>query len=84
MRTGKLVFACWLALATSGCVLVYAPSAERVAGQMHDQEAHYMPISQSIDPRLANEVDVTGVAGIKGDVGSGNKVASPAGTVKLK
>lgn len=62
-------------LAASGCVVVYAPKAERVAAQMHDQEAQYMPIEQRIDPRVSDEM--TGVAGIKirGDVGSGNRAS---------
>ena len=66
----------------AGCVVVYAPKAERVAGQMHDQQADYMPISQSVDPRLANSVDLTGVAGINGDVGSRNTIASPSAKLK--
>ena len=59
----------------SGCVVVYAPTAERVAAQMHDQEAEYMSIEQRIDPRVSDEM--TGVAGIKirGDVGSGNRAS---------
>jgi hypothetical protein len=69
-----------------GCVIVYAPAAERVAGQMHDQQADYMPIEQQIpiEPRVADNLDVTGITGIKGDVGSGNTIASPSGSVKLK
>jgi len=65
-------------LAVSGCVVVYAPTAERVAAQMHDQEAEYMAIEQRIDPRVSD--DMTGVAGIKirGDVGSGNRAKAEA------
>ena len=69
----KVLLAIIVILAASGCVVVYAPKAERVAAQMHDQEAQYMPIEQRIDPRVSD--DLTGVAGIKirGDVGSGNR-----------
>ena len=65
-------------LVVSGCVVVYAPTAERVAAQMHDQEAEYMSIEQRIDPRVSD--DMTGVAGIKirGDVGSGNRAKAEA------
>lgn len=57
-----------LSAIASGCVVVYAPQAERVAGQMHDQTAEWMPIEQRIDPRVSDEL--TGAAGIKvgGDV----------------
>ena len=63
----------------SGCVVVYAPTAERVAAQMHDQTAKWMPIEQRIDPRVSDEM--TGVAGIKirGDVGSGNRASGKVG-----
>lgn len=65
-----------LSALTSGCVVVYAPRADRVAAQMHDQEAEYMPITQRIDPRVTD--DMTGISGIKirGDVGSKNKAES--------
>lgn len=65
-----------LSALTSGCVVVYAPRADRVAGQMHDQTAEWMPIEQRIDPRVSDEL--TGAAGIKigGDVGSKNKAES--------
>ena len=64
-----------LSALASGCVVVYAPRADRVAGQMHDQEAEYMPITQRIDPRVTD--DMTGISGIKirGDVGSGNRAS---------
>lgn len=64
-----------LSALTSGCVVVYAPRADRVAGQMHDQTAEWMPIEQRIDPRVSDEL--TGAAGIKigGDVGSGNRAS---------
>ena len=66
----RAAFAVLGLLAASGCVVVYAPTAERVAAQMHDQEAEYMVIEQRIDPRVSDEM--TGVAGIKirGDVGA--------------
>ena len=66
-------------LVVSGCVVVYAPTAERVAAQMHDQTAKWMPIEQRIDPRVSD--DMTGVAGIKirGDVGSGNRASGKVG-----
>lgn len=72
MKPALLFF---LAALASGCVVVYAPRADRVAAQMHDQEAEYMPITQRIDPRVSD--DMTGVAGIKirGDVGSGNRAS---------
>ena len=65
-----------LSALASGCVVVYAPRADRVAAQMHDQEAEYMPITQRIDPRVTD--DMTGISGIKirGDVGSKNKAES--------
>ena len=68
MKPALLFF---LAALASGCVVVYAPRADRVAGQMHDQTAKWMPIEQRIDPRVSDEL--TGAAGIKigGDVGSG-------------
>jgi len=71
----KAALAILAMLASSGCVVVYAPTAERVAAQMHDQEAEYMDIEQRIDPRVSDEM--TGVAGIKirGDVGSGNRAS---------
>lgn len=71
----KAVIAILALLAVAGCVLVYAPKADRVAAQMHDQEAEYMSIEQRIDPRVSD--DMTGVAGIKirGDVGSGNRAS---------
>jgi hypothetical protein len=61
----KLLASGLILLSCAGCVLVYAPSAERVAGQMHDQQADFMPIQQQIpiEPRIAN--DMTGIAGIK-------------------
>ncbi len=64
-----------LSALASGCVVVYAPRADRVAGQMHDQTAEWMPIEQRIDPRVSDEL--TGAAGIKigGDVGSGNRAS---------
>ena len=64
-----------LSALASGCVVVYAPRADRVAAQMHDQEAEYMPITQRIDPRVTD--DMTGISGIKirGDVGSGNRAS---------
>ena len=72
MKPALLFF---LAALASGCVVVYAPRADRVAGQMHDQTAEWMPIEQRIDPRVSDEM--TGVAGIKirGDVGSGNRAS---------
>ena len=72
MKPALLFF---LAALASGCVVVYAPRADRVAGQMHDQTAEWMPIEQRIDPRVSD--DLTGVAGIKirGDVGSGNRAS---------
>ena len=65
-----------LSAIASGCVIVYAPRADRVAGQMHDQTAEWMPIEQRIDPRVSDEL--TGISGIKirGDVGSKNKAES--------
>ena len=75
----KAALAIAVLLAVSGCVVVYAPTAERVAAQMHDQEAEYMVIEQRIDPRVSDEM--TGVAGIKirGDVGSGNRASGKVG-----
>ena len=72
----KAAIAILAMLAVSGCVVVYAPTAERVAAQMHDQEAEYMAIEQRIDPRVTD--DMTGISGIKirGDVGSKNKAES--------
>lgn len=72
MKPALLFF---LAALASGCVVVYAPRADRVAAQMHDQEAEYMPITQRIDPRVTD--DMTGISGIKirGDVGSGNRAS---------
>ena len=72
MKPALLFF---LAALASGCVVVYAPRADRVAGQMHDQTAEWMPIEQRIDPRESDEL--TGAAGIKigGDVGSGNRAS---------
>jgi len=71
----KAAFSIAVLLVVSGCVVVYAPTAERVAAQMHDQEAEYMVIEQRIDPRVSDEM--TGVAGIKirGDVGSRNRAS---------
>ena len=71
-----------LSALASGCVVVYAPRADRVAGQMHDQTAEWMPIEQRIDPRVSD--DLTGVAGIKirGDVGSGNRAKAEATRVE--
>ena len=79
MKPALLFF---LAALASGCVVVYAPRADRVAGQMHDQEAEYMAIEQRIDPRVSDEM--TGVAGIKirGDVGSGNRAKAEATRVE--
>lgn len=76
MKPALLFF---LAALASGCVIVYAPRADRVAGQMHDQTAKWMPIEQRIDPRVSDEM--TGVAGIKirGDVGSGNRASGKVG-----
>ena len=76
MTVGFSIILLAIAWQLTGCVLVYAPSAERVAAQMHDQEAEYMPITQRIDPRVTD--DVTGISGIKfrGDVGSKNKAES--------
>lgn len=76
MTVGFSVILLAIAWQLTGCVLVYAPSAERVAAQMHDQEAEYMPITQRIDPRVTD--DMTGISGIKirGDVGSKNKAES--------
>ena len=81
-----LVSLALLMVVASGCIIVYAPSAEKVAGQMHDQLADYMPIEHQIpiEPRVADNLDLTGITGIKGDVGSGNTIASPSGSVKLK
>lgn len=64
-----------LSALASGCVIVYAPRADRVAGQMHDQTAEWMPIEQRIDPRVSDEL--TGAAGVKigGDVGSRNRAS---------
>ena len=75
MTVGFSIILLAIAWQLTGCVLVYAPSAERVAAQMHDQEAEYMAIEQRIDPRVSDEM--TGVAGIKirGDVGSGNRAS---------
>ena len=71
-----------LSALASGCVVDYAPRADRVAAQMHDQEAEYMSIEQRIDPRVSD--DMTGVAGIKirGDVGSGNRAKAEATRVE--
>jgi hypothetical protein len=71
-----------LSALASGCVVVYAPRADRVAAQMHDQEAEYMPITQRIDPRVTD--DMTGISGIKirGDVGSGNRAKAEATRVE--
>jgi len=75
MTVGFSIILLAIAWQLTGCVLVYAPSAERVAAQMHDQEAEYMPITQRIDPRVTD--DMTGISGIKirGDVGSGNRAS---------
>ena len=72
MKPALLFF---LAALASGCVIVYAPRADRVAGQMHDQTAEWMPIEQRIDPRVSDEL--TGAAGVKigGDVGSRNRAS---------
>ena len=45
-------------LACSGCVVIYAPRAERAAIQQHEQQAGEMTIYQRvpIEPRVANEV----------------------------
>ena len=86
--TGALALAVMVALAAaivflmSGCVIVYAPKAERVAAQMHEQDAEYMPIEQGIDPRLANELVGAQAVGIKGDVGSKNTIARPSAKLK--
>jgi hypothetical protein len=79
MTVGFSIILLAIAWQLTGCVLVYAPSAERVAAQMHDQEAEYMAIEQRIDPRVSDEM--TGVAGIKirGDVGSGNRASGKVG-----
>jgi len=76
MTVGFSIILLAIAWQLTGCVLVYAPSAERVAAQMHDQEAEYMAIEQRIDPRVTD--DMTGISGIKirGDVGSKNKAES--------
>ena len=78
----KAAFSIAVLLVVSGCVVVYAPTAERVAAQMHDQTAEWMPIEQRIDPRVSD--DMTGVAGIKirGDVGSGNRAKAEATRVE--
>ena len=75
MTVGFSIILLAIAWQLTGCVLVYAPSAERVAAQMHDQTAEWMPIEQRIDPRVSDEL--TGAAGIKigGDVGSGNRAS---------
>ena len=72
----KIALIFLLSALASGCVIVYAPRADRVAGQMHDQTAEWMPIEQRIDPRVSDEL--TGISGIKirGDVGSKNKAES--------
>lgn len=82
MTVGFSIILLAIAWQLTGCVLVYAPSAERVAAQMHDQEAEYMAIEQRIDPRVSDEM--TGVAGIKirGDVGSGNRAKAEATRVE--
>lgn len=59
----KLAVALILSLAASGCVLVYANKADRLALQMHDQAADYMPIEQRIEPKVSDEV--IGAVGIK-------------------
>ena len=71
----KLALLFLLSALASGCVIVYAPRADRVAGQMHDQTAEWMPIEQRIDPRVSDEL--TGAAGVKigGDVGSRNRAS---------
>ena len=65
--TMAAAFALWLLSLASGCV--YAPRAHIVAGQVHYQSATNIFITQTIplEPRIANEI--TGAAGIKGDVG---------------
>ena len=82
MTVGFSIILLAIAWQLTGCVLVYAPSAERVAAQMHDQEAGYMPITQRIDPRVTD--DMTGISGIKirGDVGSGNRAKAEATRVE--
>lgn len=81
MRLAAVLLALLLA---SGCVVIYAPSAERAAIQIHDQTASNLTNNATvpIEPRLANEV--TGAVGIKGDVGSKNTIASPSVNAKLK
>ena len=79
---GMVALAVVIVLLMSGCVIVYAPKAERVAGQMHDQQAEYMPIDQAFDPQLANELVGAQAVGIKGDVGSKNTIASPSAKLK--
>ena len=70
------------AMFLSGCI--YAPRALYVSGQTHIQTATNIIITQSIpvEPRVANELDLTGVAGVKGDVGSKNTIASPSAKLK--
>ena len=57
----------------TGCI--YAPRASVVAGQAHYQFATNIYIEQTIpvEPRVANNLDVTGMAGVKGNVASDNK-----------
>lgn len=63
------------------CVVVYAPHAQRAAVQIHEQSATNMVVNETVpvEPRLANEL--TGAVGIRGNVGSGNTVASPSAKV---
>jgi len=73
----------WMLLAgvlgAPGCVVVYAPSAERAALYSHDQVATNMVINQAIDPRVANEL--TGAVGAQV---KGNNVLSPSTKLEAK
>lgn len=55
-----------------GCVVVYAPKADRLSVYEHQQHAGFMDIRQDIQPRIADRL-----AGMVGAEISGNSVASP-------
>ena len=74
--------ALFFAACGGGCI--YAPRAQYVSAQTHLQTATNIFITQTIpvEPRVANDLDMTGVAGVKGDVGSRNTIASPSAKLK--
>lgn len=78
----KSLLSIFSTLLLSGCI--YAPRALCVSGQTHIQTATNIIITQTIpvEPRVANDLDLTGVAGVKGNVASGNTIASPSAKLK--